>query len=46
VLRYPAFPADEWVDMKAGILILTDTGALAHCEDPAEPMFLTRELQK
>jgi hypothetical protein len=42
----PRFPADDWVDLKTGILILTDTGALAHVEDPLDSRSLTRDRQE
>jgi hypothetical protein len=36
--------ADDWA--KTGILILTDTGALAHFEDPLDSKLFTRDLPK
>jgi hypothetical protein len=38
--------AEDWADLKTGILILTDTGALAHFEDPLDSKLFTRELPK
>ena len=40
----PKISAKDWA--KTGILILTDTGALAHFEDPLDSKLLTRELPK
>ena len=39
----PRFSAKDWADLKAGILIVTDTGALTHLEDPSHSQMLTRE---
>jgi hypothetical protein len=38
----PGCSAEDWADLKTGILILTDTGALAHFEDPLDSTLLTR----
>jgi hypothetical protein len=40
----PGISAEDWA--KTGILILTDTGALAHFEDPLDSKLFTRELAK
>ncbi|HME37680.1 MAG TPA: hypothetical protein VKG63_01860 [Steroidobacteraceae bacterium] len=41
----PRFCAEDWADLKAGILIVTDTGALTHLDDPCDSRLLTREPQ-
>ena len=38
-----AIPAEDWADLKSGILILTDTGALAHFDDPLDSKLQTKE---
>ena len=39
----PGFLTDDWADLKSGILILSDTGALAHLKDPLDSKLLSRD---
>ncbi len=39
----PEYPAENYADLKTGILILTDNGALVRFEEPAHSKLLLRE---
>ena len=39
----PQFSAEDWADLKTGVLIVTETGALTHLEEPWDSQLLTRE---
>ena len=36
----PEYPKDEWGDLKSGVLVRTDKGALVRFEEPVPPKLL------
>jgi len=38
----PDYPRESWSDIKSGVMVLTDKGALVRFQDPLDPALLVK----